>query len=415
VPLFAERYELGPIIGRGGMAEVLAARDTRLDRPVAIKIMRPELAHHPLVRDRFESEARLAARLIHPNVVAVFDSGEQEGSPFIVMERLPGDTLHDRLASGPMSEPEVRQLAVEILAALETAHAAGILHRDIKPANVLAAGGGHWKVADFGIAKALEVDQGDATVADATATGLVLGTPAYLAPERLFGAPATVASDLFALGVVLYEALAGRRPFDTGAAPEAWPGVVAGAPLVPLAQVRPGVDPVMAAAIERSLAREPSERFWSAAEMAATIGRPGGVIRPDAAGAPATVAMAAAAAGPATAILPRPASWPAAILASEHGSTRRSPAAVLLAAVAALAVAAAVILAVIAADHGAHGGSPATSHSTKGQTTGATAPSTLPAPSTTSSTTSTTIPPPVTPPKPPPKGGDGGDGGGKGH
>jgi serine/threonine protein kinase len=400
VPQFAGRYELGPIIGRGGMAEVRAGRDTRLDRPVAIKLMRPELAHQPLVRERFESEARLAARLIHPNVVAVFDSGEDQGTPYIVMERLPGDTLHDRLSGGPMSEPDVRQLALEILAALETAHAAGILHRDIKPANVLASGGGHWKVTDFGIAKALEVDQGDAT-----ATGLVLGTPAYLAPERLFGEAATVASDLFALGVVLYEALTGRRPFGpTSGGSETWPGVVAGAPLVPLAELRPGMDPALAGAIERALARQPSERFWSAAEMAAVVGRGGFAAE----GVPPTLAMAAA---PAPGMGPAP----TAVLASEppsarpNSAVRRSPAAVALTTIAALAVAAAVILAVIFAGHGSHGGSPATSRTT-GQTTGASVTS-----SSTSTTTTTVLVPvtpvPVTPPAPGGKGGDGGPGG----
>ena len=260
--LFGGRYEIGPLIGRGGMAEVRSGHDTRLDRPVAIKLLRPEMAHQPGVRSRFESEARLAARLFHPNVVAVFDSGEADGVPFIVMERLPGDTLQDRLAAGPLSEGEVRAMAAEVLSALQAAHDAGVLHRDIKPGNVLAAAGQGWKVGDFGIAKALELDR-----ADLTATGLLIGTPAYLAPERFLGSPATVASDLYSLGVVLYEALTGRRPFHADR-PEAWASVVTGMEAPALEWLRPGLDPALAAVVDRCLARDPADRFTSAAAAA---------------------------------------------------------------------------------------------------------------------------------------------------
>jgi hypothetical protein len=245
------------------MAEVRAAIDRRLERPVAIKFLLPEAADQPVVRDRFEGEARLAARLSHPNVVAVFDSGEEDGVPYIVMERLSGETLRDRLAAGPMTEPEVRDLGLQILAAVSAAHAGGILHRDIKPANVLAAADGHWKVADFGIAKAMEVDS-----ADGTATGLLLGTPAYLAPERLYGATATTASDLYSVGVVLYEALTGRRPFEPDATS---PDHHMSGSIVPVATVRPGIDPALATAIDGSLVLEPSHRFTSASTMAAVL------------------------------------------------------------------------------------------------------------------------------------------------
>jgi serine/threonine-protein kinase len=388
VALFADRYEIGPVIGRGGMAEVRAGRDTRLDRPVAVKIMRSELSYQRLVRDRFESEARLAARLNHPSVVAVFDSGEAAGAPYIVMERLPGETLRDRLAKGPMSEAEVRQLAVEVLAALETAHAAGVLHRDIKPANILVSGGGHWKVTDFGIAKALEVSSGDAT-----ATGLVLGTPAYLAPERLVGEPATVASDVYSLGVVLYEALAGRRPFGTGSG-DAWPGVLAGAPLVPLSKARPGIDPVLAAAVARTLAADPTARFWSAAEMAAALSRaaPVDAVPVDAVPVDAvrvdtvpvdTGATAVMGAGPATEVMP-PAYASRAAALGAGGSSGRRPRARLMTGIAAMAIAAAVVLAGVAAAHDPHS-------SAKSTTTVATTTTTL-APTTTTSSTTTPVP-----------------------
>jgi tRNA A-37 threonylcarbamoyl transferase component Bud32 len=388
VSFVADRYELGPLIGRGGMSDVYSATDVRLDRPVAVKLMRPEVAYQPLVRERFESEARLAARLMHPNVVTVFDSGEADGVPYIVMERLPGQSLHDRLAGGAMPEGEVRQVAEEILAALGAAHDAGILHRDIKPANVLSSGDGHWKVADFGIAKALEVNTGDAT-----GTGLVLGTPAYLAPERLRGEPATVASDMYALGAVLYEALSGRRPFEDGSRGP-WPSVLTGSPLVPLATIRPGLDPALTAAVERCLAPDPAERFWSAAEMAAALDGYGRIPGPV---APATAVMAS---GPATEVL---AAGPATVLAAggprpgrravagvgPFGPARRRPA-LLLAALAGLAALAVIVLATTAG-HGGGGGAPATSK-TLGhvQSSTSTAPSTTVAPSTTSSTTSTT-------------------------
>ena len=209
------------------MAEVRDAVDTRLDRRVAIKLMRPAVADQPLVRERFEAEARMAARLSHPNVVAIFDSGEDQGIPFIVMERLSGESLHDRLAAGPMRQADAKAMILDILSALEIAHAAGVLHRDIKPANILDGGNGIWKVADFGIAKALEVTPGASGAVDPTVAGVVLGTPAYLAPERLFGAPATVESDLYSVAVVGYEALAGRRPFEASTI-EGWAGAAAG-------------------------------------------------------------------------------------------------------------------------------------------------------------------------------------------
>jgi serine/threonine protein kinase len=263
--LVGGRYECGPVIGRGGMAEVRAGRDTRLDRPVAVKLLHPALALQPDFRRRFESEARLAARLVHPNIVAVFDSGEEGGVPYIVMERLPGRTLHDQLGEGPLSVGATHELASQVLAALGAAHGAGIIHRDIKPGNILCRAAGQWKLGDFGIAKILETQN-----SDQTATGLVVGTPAYLAPERYFGGDATVASDLYALGVVLYEALAGRKPFYA-ASPQAWPAIVAGTDPTPLPELRADAGPSLVAAIERSLAKDPADRFASATEMLVEI------------------------------------------------------------------------------------------------------------------------------------------------
>ena len=189
--LIAGRYELGEPIGRGGMGEVHAAWDRRLERPVAVKTLRADVAAQPAARRRFESEARSAARLVHPNVVSVYDSGEDAGIPFMVMELLPGRSLRDEIAVGPMALHDVRSLAAQVLGALGAAHAAGIVHRDIKPGNILMTDDGRWKVGDFGIAKSVQMDGGDET-----ATGMVLGTPAYLPPERLFGGEATPGGDL---------------------------------------------------------------------------------------------------------------------------------------------------------------------------------------------------------------------------
>ena len=370
---FAGRYDLGPVIGRGGMADVHAGRDGKLDRPVALKLLRPEFYVQPVVRSRFEAEARLSARLSHPNVVSVFDSGESDGVPYIVMERLPGLTLADRLSEGPLPESEVRHIGTEVLAALSTAHAAGILHRDIKPANVLATGDGHWKVADFGIAKALEVDLGDAT------TGVVLGTPAYLAPERVLGSPATVASDVFSVGVILYEALAGRRPFERNGA-----ALLADGPPPPITGIRPEIDPVLAAAVDRSLAAEPSQRYWSAAEMAANIAPRTAAGQPPTEAFVATGVAAAGGVGAAgggaggdTRLLP----------AGEIRPPRRNPRSLAALAVFTLALLAAAGVAVAAGVTGGHSAHPP-STTTVSTTTTTTVPPTTP----TTPTTATTVP-----------------------
>ena len=264
--LVAGRYRRGRLLGRGGMGEVREAWDTRLERPVAIKTLRSDVAAIPSARRRFETEARSAARLAHPNVVSVYDSGEDAGIPFMVMELLPGRSLCDEIAAGPMPVGQVQSLASQVLSALGTAHAAGIVHRDIKPGNILATEEGVWKVGDFGIAKSVQMQGGDET-----ATGMVLGTPAYLAPERLFGSEATPSGDLYALGVILYEVLAAQKPFHADS-PEGWAAVISAQAAVPLLQVRTDIPPAVAAAIERSIARDPAARFGSAAEMAEALG-----------------------------------------------------------------------------------------------------------------------------------------------
>lgn len=258
------RYRLGERIGQGGMGEVFAAHDLRLDREVALKLLRSDLAEQDGMRERVVAEARLAARLTHPHVVGVLDTGEQDGRPFVVMERLSGRTLGDDLADGPMPAERVRDVGMQVLRALAAAHELGIVHRDVKPGNILDAGVGTWKVADFGIAKWVHADE------TLTGTGELLGSPSYLAPERIEGEQAGPAADLYAVGVLLYEALCGRRPFE-GDDPFALATAIRDGAYEPPAAVFPDADPTIVAVIERAMQRDPAERYESAEAMAAAL------------------------------------------------------------------------------------------------------------------------------------------------
>ena len=244
------------------MAFVYDAWDTRLRRPVAVKLLLPALVGNAQDRLHFELEARSAGALSHPNIVAVHDVGEDDGIPYIVMERLPGPSLDVRIAQGPIPQTTVRKVLGDVLVGLGAAHAAGILHRDIKPGNVVFSSTGDAKLADFGIAKTAE--------SGVTATGHVLGTLAYLSPERLLGQPATPVDDLYALGVLGYEALTGRRPFGFDN-----PGALAQAILhdepTPIPALRPDVDTGLVAVIARATARDPAMRFPDAEAMASAL------------------------------------------------------------------------------------------------------------------------------------------------
>ena len=262
------RYRLGERIGHGGMGEVFAAHDLRLDREVALKLLRSDLAEQDGMRERVVAEARLAARLTHPHVVGVLDTGEQDGRPFVVMERLSGRTLGDELADGAMPAERVRDVGLQVLRALAAAHDLGIVHRDVKPGNILDAGVGTWKVADFGIAKWVHADE------TLTGTGELLGSPSYLAPERIEGEQAGPASDLYAVGVLLYEALCGRKPFE-GDDPFALATAIRDGAYEPPAAVFPDADPAIVAVIERAMQRDPAERYESAEAMAAALLRGG--------------------------------------------------------------------------------------------------------------------------------------------
>ena len=244
------------------MAEVRDGWDLRLDRPVAVKLLHPAFSVQLVDRRRFETEARAAASLNHPHIVAVHDSGDHGGTPFIVMERLSGRTLADELMRGPLSQDWVRSILDGVLSALTAAHAAGILHRDIKPANILFTASGDVKLADFGIAKS--------AAGPATMTGQIVGTMAYLSSDRVAGRPATVADDLYAVGAVGYEALSGNKPFPQQDLPALARAIAEDTP-APLRMLRPDVEPGLAATIERAMARDPQWRFPGAEAMRAAL------------------------------------------------------------------------------------------------------------------------------------------------
>jgi hypothetical protein len=263
--LIAGRYRLGALLGAGGMARVVAAHDLRLDRPVAIKLA-PASGIDRAGRERFVREARSSAGFSHPNAVAVFDAGEADGYLYLVMELVDGSSVAARLAEhGPLDVDEALTIASAVLAALGAAHAAGIVHRDVKPGNILLGPGGAVKLADFGIAKRL----GDLS-ANLTGTGQFVGTPKYLAPEQVVGEPVTAATDLYAVGVVLFEMLAGHPPFE-GETPIATAIAHRDAPIPDVRRVRPEVPGYVAAAVMRAMAKNPAERFGLAEQMAATL------------------------------------------------------------------------------------------------------------------------------------------------
>ncbi|WP_164419082.1 Stk1 family PASTA domain-containing Ser/Thr kinase [Streptomyces salinarius] len=285
------RYELGPVLGRGGMAEVYHAHDTRLGRQVAVKTLRADLARDPSFQARFRREAQSAASLNHPAIVAVYDTGEDYidnvSIPYIVMEYVDGSTLRELLHSGRKLLPErTLEMTIGILQALEYSHRAGIVHRDIKPANVMLTRGGQVKVMDFGIARAM----GDSGMT-MTQTAAVIGTAQYLSPEQAKGEQVDARSDLYSTGCLLYELLTVRPPF-VGDSPVAVAYQhVREEPQAP-SVFDPEITPEMDAIVLKALVKDPDYRYQSADEMRADIeacldGQPVG----------ATAAMGAMAAG----------------------------------------------------------------------------------------------------------------------
>ncbi|MDP3714328.1 MAG: Stk1 family PASTA domain-containing Ser/Thr kinase [Mycobacteriales bacterium] len=261
--LLAGRYQLGDLLGTGGMAEVRAARDVRLGRDVAVKVLRADLAQETSFRQRFRREAQSAARLNAPCIVSVFDTGEDErGVPFIVMERVEGRTLRDVLQTeGRLLPQRALEVAADVLSALDVAHAAGIVHRDIKPGNVMLTSTGEVKVMDFGIARAAA--DGASTM---TQTASVIGTAAYLSPEQARGEHVDQRSDLYSTGCLLYELLAGTPPF-TGDSPVAVAYQhVREDPALP-SEYDETLSADVDAVVLKAMAKSPGQRYQSAVEM----------------------------------------------------------------------------------------------------------------------------------------------------
>lgn len=266
--VLADRYVLEERVAEGGMATVWRARDDVLARVVAVKILHGRLASDESFLERFRREALAAARLAHPNIVAIYDTGQHpdgdEDRHFIVMEYCGGGTLEDILQEGPVEPARAAAIGTSICDALEFAHRAGIVHRDVKPANVLISEHGTLKVADFGIAKAAFAS------GDLTTTGSILGTMTYISPEQANGAEPDARSDIYSLGVVMYRALAGRPPFVGDSEVATALKHLHEEPL-PLRSVSANIPRSLDAVIRRALAKDPDQRYGSAAEMRSAL------------------------------------------------------------------------------------------------------------------------------------------------
>jgi Tol biopolymer transport system component len=257
-------FEVQALLGAGGMGEVYKARDTRLDRVVAIKVLAAHVAADTDRRDRFDREARAISRLNHPNICALHDVGRHEDIDYVVMEYLDGDTLADRIARGPVPLDAALRIAGQIARALEAAHDNGIVHRDLKPGNVMISAGGHVKVLDFGLAKRSGAARGGSDLSDAstmmaTTPGVILGTAAYMSPEQATGADVDRTADMWAFGCVLFEMLTGRRAFDGGTMSEILGNVLKAEP--DWQRLPPETPERIRRLLRRSLLRDPNARF----------------------------------------------------------------------------------------------------------------------------------------------------------
>jgi eukaryotic-like serine/threonine-protein kinase len=269
-------YQIVGFLGAGGMGEVYRARDTRLDRDVALKMVPAALGADSDRLRRFAQEARTMSRLNHPNIVAIFDVGEHEGRPFIVSELLEGETLRALLEREPqLAVRRAVEFAIQIARALAAAHEKAIVHRDLKPANVFVARDGHLKLLDFGLAKLVHPewdDQSDPnrTISAVSLPGTVLGSTGYMSPEQVEARPLDGRSDIFSLGVVMYEMLAGRRAFNGVSTPSVLSAILRDEP-AGLASVRHDVSPALSAIVRRCLEKQPGDRFQSARDLAFSL------------------------------------------------------------------------------------------------------------------------------------------------
>ena len=264
-------YEVSAAIGAGGMGEVYRARDSRLNRDVAIKVLPPSFADDRQRLHRFEQEALAAAALNHPNILAVYDIGTQEGgAPYIVSELLEGDSLRDRLRAGPIPLRKATEYALQVARGLTAAHDKGIIHRDLKPENIFIARDGRVKLLDFGLAKLTQSTPDSSDTETRTIqsdVGTVLGTVGYMSPEQVRGKPADARSDLFSFGAVLYEMISGKRAFHGETSADTMSAILHTEP-PELTETNRSVPPALERMVRHCLEKSPDERFRSAHDVA---------------------------------------------------------------------------------------------------------------------------------------------------
>ncbi len=270
-------YEVLSALGAGGMGEVYRARDTRLDRTVAIKVLPSSVAEDAERRDRFEREARAVSALNHPNICTLYDVGRQDGIDYLVMELVDGESLENRLTKGPLPLDQVLRLGTEIADALGKAHRQGIIHRDLKPANVMLTRSGS-KLLDFGLAR-MDAPPGTASSVSflptqhqkaLTQAGTVLGTFQYMSPEQLEGRDADARTDIFAFGALLYEAVTGRKAFESKSQASLISAIMAGTP-PPISSTQPLTPPALDRVIQKCLAKDPDDRWQTAQDLSAEL------------------------------------------------------------------------------------------------------------------------------------------------
>src|SRR5262245_56965967 len=262
-------YEITSLLGSGGMGEVYRARDPRLDREVAIKVLPGSLARDAGALARFEREAMSVAKLSHPNILSIYEFAHDGGTAFVVMELIHGETLRERLASGPIAVRRAVAYARQIAQGLAAAHARGIVHRDLKPENVMIARDDHLKILDFGLAKPIDIAGNEMTRGAGTATsaGTILGTYGYMAPEQVRGIGLDQRADMFAFGAVLYEMLSGRRAFKGETAADTMSAILTKDP-PDLDLARLSIPPAIERIVRRCLEKSPDLRFQSANDLA---------------------------------------------------------------------------------------------------------------------------------------------------